>query len=86
VPTTERARRGPGPVATVHRILIASALACALVYAAWSARQWTLGAGPLALVSAAIGLAGAGGIGLYLRSLRGLDAKLTATDPTDRPT
>jgi len=72
--------RGPGPVAAVHRILIVTALACALVYAAWELRHWgqtgSLGAalvGALALVAAA-------GLGVYLRSLRGLGAKLTPLD------
>jgi ABC-type proline/glycine betaine transport system permease subunit len=68
---------GPGPVAAVHRILIVAALVCAVVYAAWEANQWAHSAETLALVRSAFALVVAVGIGLYLRSLRGLAAKLT---------
>jgi hypothetical protein len=60
----------PGPVAVVHRVTIATALAGALAYAAWAAsqRRW---------LEAALGVAAAVGIGAYLRNLRArLDRKL----------
>jgi hypothetical protein len=78
-------RRGPGPVATVHRILIGAALACALVYGGWELREFVRhGAAGSALRAALAFVAGAG-IGLYLRSLRGLGAKLTPRDDTVPP-
>ena len=61
---------GPGPVAVVHRITIATALAGALAYAAWAAseRSW---------LDVAMGVLAAIAIGAYLRNLRArLDRKL----------
>ena len=78
-----RMPKGPGPVAAVHRIFIASALACALVYALWELREFARGAGGLALVRAVLALGVTAGIGVYLRSLRGLGARLTPRG--DRP-
>jgi hypothetical protein len=71
-------RNGPGPVAVVHRITIATALAGALAYATWAAYQPNM----LAMTA---GLAAAAVIGAYLRNLRArLDRKLSPDD-TDRP-
>jgi hypothetical protein len=70
---------GPGPVAAVHRILIAAALVCAVLYAGWEVSQWTETSEVAALARAALALVVAVGIGLYLRSLRGLAEKLTPT-------
>ena len=70
-----RSKDGPGPVAAVHRILIASALACALFFALWELAEWRrTGDG---IVPAAVALLAAAAIGLYFRSLRRLNAKLT---------
>ncbi len=70
-------RPRPGPVAAAHRIFIASALLCALVYAVWEFREYrrTGDATAIALGLLAVGVSGV--IGLYLRSLRSLGAKLT---------
>ena len=76
-PPDTHSEPGPGPVAAVHRILIAAALVCAVLYAAWEASQWTHTAETAALARAALALVVALAIGLYLRSLRGLAAKLT---------
>lgn len=69
--------RDPGPVAVVHRITIATALAGALAYAAWAAvhGKW---------LAMAAGVAAAVVIGAYLRNLRArLDRKLGRTaDPS----
>jgi len=75
-------RRGPGPVAAVHRILIATALAGALFYAAWEAREYARTGDGSAAVAAVLAFAAAVAIGLYLRTLRGLAAKLS---PGGRP-
>lgn len=74
------ATQGPGPVAAVHRVLIASGLGCALVYALWEARSWLRDGGAGAALRAAAALVVAGGVAAYFRSLRGLDAKLTPPD------
>src|SRR5438046_7420237 len=74
MPTTPR---GPGPVAAVHRIFIVTALLCALAYAAWELREMARTGEPLASVRGALALLVAAGTGVYLRSLRGLGAKLT---------
>jgi hypothetical protein len=62
----------------VHRILIVAALLCALAYAAWEGNEYRRTAEGGALVRCAVALFAAGGIALYLRSLRGLADKLTA--------
>jgi len=62
---------GPGPVAVVHRITIATALAGAVAYAVWAAsqRNW---------LATAAGVAGVVMIAAYMRNLRArLDRKLT---------
>ena len=68
---------GPGPVAAVHRILIVTALGATLFYAGWEARESMRTGEMLGLVRAAVALVVSIGIGVYLRSLRGLAAKLT---------
>ena len=69
--------RGPGPVAAVHRILIAAALLCALAYGTWEVANLRRTGDELAGVRAGVALVVAIGIGIYLRRLRGLGAKLT---------
>jgi len=73
-----RSPQGPGPVAAVHRILIVAALLCAVVYAAWEANESRRTGEGAALVRCGVALLAAAGIGVYLRSLRGLAAKLTS--------
>jgi hypothetical protein len=75
--TGRHAPARPGPVAAVHRILIATALGCALAYAAWEFGHWARTSEPAALARAALALVVTVGIGVYFRSLRGLRAKLT---------
>src|SRR5204862_6014287 len=76
-PPTPTTPRCPGPVAAVHRIFIVTALLCALAYAAWEIRETTRTGEALAAVRGALALLVAAGTGVYLRSLRGLGAKLT---------
>ena len=65
---------GPGPVAWVHRLTIATAFLGALAYAAWEFAE----GGPGRSVRGTLALAVAAGFGLYLRHLRTrLIAKLT---------
>jgi len=71
---------GPGPVAAGHRIFIVTALLCALVYAVWELLELRQTGELLAGARAFVGFAVALGIGVYLRSLRGLGAKLTPRD------
>lgn len=68
---------GPGPVAAVHRITIVTALLGALAYLAWEVNQVLSGGGALAVLRALVALVVTVGIAVYLRSLRGLAAKLT---------
>ena len=75
-------RRGPGPVAAAHRILIAAALLCGLAYAAWELAGYGETGEPGAAVRGIVAIVVSGLIALYLRSLRGLAAKLT---PRDEP-
>jgi hypothetical protein len=78
--------RGPGPIAAVHRLLIVSALLCALLYALWELREMGRGAGALAGVRAVAALGAGVGLAVYLRSLRRLRARLTpADDPSPPP-
>jgi hypothetical protein len=74
------APRGPGPVAAFHRILIVTALAGALVFALWELREAARGGGTGAVLAAVVAFAVSGVILVYLRSLRGLGAKLTPPD------
>jgi len=60
----------------MHRILIVAALLCALAYAAWEANEYRR----TALVRCAVALLATAGIGVYLRSLRGLADKLTTRE------
>jgi hypothetical protein len=76
----ERGARGPGPVAAVHRIFITTALAGALIYTLFELREFWHGAGGGAAARAGVALLVSVGISLYLRSLRGLAAKLTPHD------
>src|SRR5262249_20854218 len=80
-PRVDRRRRmtarGPGPVAAAHRLLIVAGLLCALLYAGWEALRFTDTRETLGVVRAATAFLVAIAIGVYLRSLRGLGAKLT---------
>jgi hypothetical protein len=67
-------------VAAVHRIFIVAALLCALAYGTWELGNLGRTGDPLAGVRAALALVVAIGIGIYLRRLRGLGAKLTPRD------
>ena len=80
MPSRPGARRGPGPVAVVHRILIVAALLCALAYAAWEAANLGRTGDALGAVRLVAALGVAVGIAVYLRRLRGLRAKLTPRD------
>ncbi len=65
---------GPGPVAWVHRLTIATAFLGALAYAAWE----FAGGGEGSAARGTLALSVAVGFGLYLRRLRArLIAKLT---------
>jgi len=65
-------------VVRAHKVFIASALLCALVYAAWEARQFARTGAPASALVAALALVAAGGLAAYLRALRGLGARLTS--------
>jgi hypothetical protein len=68
---------GPGPLAPVHRITIATALAGAVVYAAFEVKLLADGTGG-SVVRTLAAVGGAVAIGLYFRNLRGrLAGKLT---------
>ena len=69
--------RGPGPVAAVHRILIVTALVWAFFYAGWELLQYIKTGTLLAAARAALATIAGVVIAVYLRSLRGLGAKLT---------
>ena len=71
---------GPGPVAAVHRILIVTALIATLFYAGWEVRESAHTGETLGFARAALAFLVSIGIGVYLRSLRGLSAKLTPRD------
>ena len=73
-------RRGPGPVAAVHRIFIVASLVCVLAYATWEARDLARTGDPLAGLRSGVAAAVAVGIAFYLRRLRGLGARLTPRD------
>src|SRR5262249_20491147 len=68
---------GPGPLVVVHPILIATALAGALAFAAWEMREFVRTGSVWAAVVAGMALVVAVAFGVYLRSLRGLAARLT---------
>jgi hypothetical protein len=70
-------RRGPGPVAAAHRLLIVAALLCAVFYGGWELRELRRTGEPLAGVVGGVSFVAAAGMAAYLRSLRGLGAKLT---------
>lgn len=72
---------GPGPLVGAHRLLIASALLLAIVFAVHSARAyWATGAAASGGMAAA-GLLFAVVLSGYLWTLRGLAARLTPRDP-----
>ena len=71
------AAKGPGPVAAVHRILIATALVSALCYTAFALRNFFATGDPGAAALALLAFIASVGIAIYLWSLRGLAAKLT---------
>lgn len=77
--------RGPGPVAAVHRFSIWSALVCALVYTAWELRELSRTGETMALVHAGLAALASLAIAIYLRSLRGLGARLTPGAPPRGP-
>ena len=71
------AERGPGPVAWAHRLLIVTALVAAIVYVLWELRQYARDGQDGSLVAAGVGTAAVVAIGMYLRRLRTLRARLT---------
>ena len=75
-----RRSAGPGPVAAAHRILIATALAAAIFFAGWQLREWRRTGQPFAVVVAVLAIGVAGALAVYLRSLRGLGARLSPRD------
>lgn len=79
-----RPAQGPGPLATVHRITIATALAGAVFFAIWELREYLTSGEVSAAVSAALAFSVSAGIALYLRSLRGLGARLSPRDDRER--
>lgn len=80
------ARRDPGPLVWVHRLLIVVALCAAVAYAAFELRGWLDGGGAGAGLRAGAAAAAAVAITAYLRSLRGLAVKLggAAVEPAER--
>jgi len=72
-------------VAAAHRILIAAALLCGLAYAAWELAGYRESGEAAAAVRGVVAIVVSGLIGLYLRSLRGLAAKLTPRDEPGAP-
>jgi hypothetical protein len=66
-------------------MFIVSALLCALVYAAWEWREFGRAGEPGAALRGALALLVAVATGIYLRSLRGLRAKLTPRDDGPAP-
>src|SRR5262249_26956268 len=78
--------RGPGPVWAVHRLLIATAMAGALVYALWELREYVHGGGRGSLFSAVGAVVGVIGLGLFLPGLRRLGPRLPpAAGPAGPP-
>jgi len=69
--------RGPGPVATFHRLLIVTAFVAAILFAIWEIAQFARTGGLVEGIAVVVSVAAAVTIGIYLRSLRGLAAKLT---------
>jgi len=72
---------GPGPVVGAHRLLIATALGCAVVFTLYSARAFAATGDVGSAFATVLGLGGTIGIGIYFRSLRGLAKKLTPRVP-----
>ncbi len=69
--------RGPGPIAVVHRLTIATALLASIAFTVYELIDFLQTRSSSALLGAIVGLIATGGFILYLRSLRGLAAKLT---------
>jgi hypothetical protein len=70
--------RGPGPVAAAHQVLIVTALAGTLWYAAWQGAEVARTGDRLGIVGIVLALVAATGFALYLRRLRArLRTKLT---------
>ncbi len=67
----------------VHRLLIVTAMGGAAVFTVWSARAAMTDRDPISGGITLLALAITVGLGVYLRSLRGLAAKLTPRDPRD---
>ena len=72
---------GPGPLVGVHRLLIGTAFAFAAFFTLYSARAFAVGGDGSAAAMTVAALAVTIGLGIYLRSLRGLAAKLTPRGP-----
>ncbi|MFN8545494.1 MAG: hypothetical protein U0807_14965 [Candidatus Binatia bacterium] len=70
-------RRGPGPLAVVHPLLIVTAILAVLGYAVREIAAFRSTGEREAAVGALLAVAAAVGLGIYLRSLRGLAARLT---------
>ena len=68
---------GPGPLAIVHRITIWTALGAALAYLGWEASHLAAGWNGAGVLRTGLALVATVGIAVYLRSLRGLAARLT---------
>jgi hypothetical protein len=68
---------GPGPLAIVHRITIWTALCGALAYLAWEVSRLAAGWDGAGALRTVLALVATVGIAVYLRSLRGLAARLT---------
>lgn len=75
---------GPGPLVGVHRLLIGTACAGAAFFTIYSARAYAVSGDGSAATMTVASLAVTIGLGLYLRSLRGLAAKLTPRDSRPR--
>jgi hypothetical protein len=75
-----------GPVVGAHKLLIATALVCALVFVGWEAAEYARTGDVSLAVGGAVALVAAMGLAAYLRSLRALGTRLTPSRdaPRDR--
>ena len=73
--------RGPGPVLAAHRLLIATAVGGAVLYALWELREYGRHGAGGSLLRAAAAAAVAVGLLVYLRSLGRLRTRLTPGRP-----
>lgn len=69
--------RGPGPIAVVHRVTITTALLAAIAFTVYEAIDFMEARGVGPLFGTAVGAVAVVALAVYLRSLRGLAAKLT---------